>query len=136
MSIAEKENRLIDRYTIIEDRHERLGAIIGGGKKWHGLSEAEKTDDKLVPGCSSRVWLVGEIAGGVCRFRMDADSPLVKGLAALMCELFDGEAPAEIVAAQPRLLEALGLNRMLSPTRLNGAAQIQATIQRFAAAHA
>jgi cysteine desulfuration protein SufE len=67
---------------------------------------------------------------------MDADSPLVKGLAALVCELFEGQAPAEIASAQPRLFEALGLDRMLSPTRLNGVAQIQAAVQRFAAAHA
>src|SRR4051794_1903758 len=121
MSVAEKESRLIERYNIIEDRQERLGAITTRAKKWPGLTEAEKTDDKLVPGCSSRVWLAGEFSDGVCRFRMDADSPLVKGLAALICELFDGQAPADIAAAQPRLIEALGLDRMLSPTRLNGA---------------
>ena len=82
VSLAEKESRLTARYAIIEDRQERLAAVTGRGKKWPGLAEEERTDERLVPGCSSRVWLVGEMQDGVCRFRMDADSPLVKGLAA------------------------------------------------------
>jgi cysteine desulfuration protein SufE len=63
-----------------------LAAVTARGKKWAAPFESERIDSNLVPGCSSRVWLVGEVNDGVCRFRMDADSPLVKGLAALLCE--------------------------------------------------
>jgi cysteine desulfuration protein SufE len=82
------------------------------------------------------VWLIGEVVDGACRFRMDADSPLVKGLAALLCELYDGAAPADVVALEPEVIPALGFDRMLSPTRLHGVAQIRATIRAFAGQHA
>ena len=135
MSLAEKESRLVGRYAIIEDRHERLAAVTSRGKKWPPLAEGERTDDRLVPGCSSRVWLSGDFRQGVCHFRMDADSPLVKGLAALVCELYDGESPADIAASAPKLMELMGFDRMISPTRLHGLSQVQATIQEFARKH-
>lgn len=134
MSLAEKQTALIARLRAIEDAHERLAAITNRGRKWP--APVEPTDAALVPGCSSRVWLVGELREGVCRFRMDADSPLVKGLAALLCELYDGAPPAEVAATEPELIAQLGLDRMLSPTRLHGFASIRAAIRRFAEQHA
>lgn len=131
---AAKQRDLIARFRAIEDAHERLAAITSRGKKWPALPE--RTDAALVPGCSSRVWLTGEMRDGLCHFQMDADSPLVKGLAALLCDLYDGAPPAEIVAHEPDLASALGLDRMLSPTRLHGFASIRAAIRRFAEQHA
>lgn len=135
MSLLEKQRTLIERYRLIEDAHERLAAITSRGKKWPPVIEHERTDAALVPGCSSRVWLAGEMVEGVCRFRMDADSPLVKGLAALLCELYDGAPPTEVAAVEPEIATALGLERMLSPTRLNGLAAIRQSIRAFAEAH-
>ena len=129
--------QLITRYAIIEDAHERLAAITSRGRKAAPLVDAERTDAHLVPGCSSRVWLVGECVEGVCRFRVDADSPLVKGLAVLLCELHEGATAQDIVAWEPErgLAEELRLDRMLSPTRLNGFASIRAVIHAFAKRH-
>jgi cysteine desulfuration protein SufE len=135
MSLAEKQRHLIERYRLIEDLHERLAAVTARGKKWSAPRDDERVESNLVPGCSSRVWLIGELNDGVCRFRMDADSPLVKGLAALLCELYDGEAAAEIAATEPELFESLGFARTLSPTRLNGVAQIRTVIRNFANRH-
>lgn len=135
MALEAKQAALIERYRAIEDAHERLAAITSRGKKWPAPTECERTDAALVPGCSSRVWLVGEAHHGICHFRMDADSPLVKGLAALLCELYEGEQTADIVTTEPELVSALGLDRMLSPTRLNGFANIRSAIRRFAEAH-
>jgi cysteine desulfuration protein SufE len=132
MSLAEKQRRLIERYRLIEDPQERLAAVTARGRKWPAPRDDERVDANLVPGCSSRVWLIGEMNGGVCRFRMDADSPLVKGLAALLCELYDGEPAAEIAATEPELFETLGFARTLSPTRLNGVAQIRGVMRGFA----
>ena len=132
MPLDEKQRQMIQRYGLIEDPQERLAAVTARGKKWAEPFESERIDPNLVPGCSSRVWLVGEVNDGVCRFRMDADSPLVKGLAALLCELYDGESPSDIVVTEPTLFDALGLARTLSPTRLNGTAQIRLAIRRFA----
>jgi cysteine desulfuration protein SufE len=132
MDIAEKQQALISRFQLIEDAHERLAAIVARGKKWPGVSEAERTDANRVPGCTSRVWLVGRFENGRCHFQMDADSPLVKGLVALLCELYDGATPAEIAATEPELIAALHLDRQISPTRLHGLASVRRMIRDFA----
>jgi cysteine desulfuration protein SufE len=136
MPLAEKQHHLIERYKVIEDSHERLAAVTARGKKWTPVRDEERIDSNLVKGCSSRVWLAGEFDNGICRFRMDADSPLVKGLAALLCELYDGCKPSDIAAWEPHVMEALGFSRSLSPTRLNGMAQIRVAIRNFATQHA
>ena len=135
MTIREKQAALIARYSIIEDAQERLAAIVARGRKWPGVADEEKNDAQRVRGCVSQVWLAGGRDGELCRFRMSADSPLVQGLAALICELYDGGAAEEIAEVEPELLEALGLARQLSPTRLNGLAHVRRTIREFAAAH-
>ncbi len=134
MTIRDKQAALISRYSIIEDAQERLAAIVARGRKWPGVADAEKIDAHRVTGCVSRVWLLGEAENGACRFRMSADSPLVQGLAALVCELYDGGPAEEIISVEPELLEALGLDRQLSPTRLDGLASVRRTIREFAAA--
>ena len=135
MTIREKQDALVARYSIIEDAQERLAAIVARGRKWPGVGDLEKCDEHRVRGCVSQVWLVGAMDGARCRFQMSADSPLVQGLAALVCELYDGGGADEIVAVESRLIEALGLDRQISPTRLNGLANIHRTIREFAAAH-
>jgi cysteine desulfuration protein SufE len=132
MSLNDKQADLIARYSIIEDTHERLAAIVARGQKWPASAQAERIDLNRVAGCVSPVWLVGEIENDRCRFRMSADSPLVQGLAALYCELYDNATPAEIVSIEPVLLEQLGLTRQLSPTRLNGLANVRRVIREFA----
>jgi cysteine desulfuration protein SufE len=134
MSLAEKQKRLIAKYAIVEDAQERLSAIISRGKKWPAVTREEKTDAHRVKGCVSQVWIVGAREGDGCRFRMDADSPLVKGLVAMHCELYDGEMAEEIVATEPTWVEALGLEGRLSPTRLNGLASVREAIRAFASA--
>ena len=133
MNLADRQRKLIAKLAIIEDAHERLAAITSRAKKWPVPSESERTDARLVRGCSSRVWLVGELRAGRCHFRIDADSPLVKGIATLLCEVYDGGTPDEIAATEPEIFTALGLDRMLSPTRLNGLAAIRHAIREFAA---
>jgi cysteine desulfuration protein SufE len=135
MSLSEKQQRLIAKYAIIEDAQERLGAIVSRGKKWPVLANEERTEVHRVKGCVSQVWIAGEWEGDRCRFRMDGDSPLVKGLVAMHCELYDGESAEEIVATEPAWVEALGLEGRISPTRLNGLASVREAIREFAAGH-
>jgi cysteine desulfuration protein SufE len=131
-SLAEKQQSLIERFERIPDAHERLAAIVSRGKKWPGVPEDQRIDAHRVPGCSSRVWLVARLEDGRCHFQMDADSPMVKGLVALLCELYDGATAAEIMETEPEIFPALHLDRQLSPTRLNGLASVRATIRAFA----
>jgi cysteine desulfuration protein SufE len=98
------------------------------------LAESERTEANRVKGCVSLAWVVGELRDGRCNFRSDADSPLVRGLLVLLCDFYSGATPADVVATEPALLEALGLARNLSPTRLNGLRSVRAKIREFAAA--
>lgn len=134
MHLLDKQRRLIAKYRIIEDAHERLAAITARGRKWPAPSDDERTDANRVQGCVSPVWLVGTVEEGRCRFRVAAESSLVQGLAALLCELYDGEPAADILAVEPELMHELGLERQLSPTRLNGLANVRRVIREFAAA--
>ena len=136
MTLADHQRTLIAKLSIIEDAHERLAAITSRAKKWPVPAEDERTDERLVRGCSSRVWFVGEVRDGRCHFRIDADSPLVKGIATLLCEVYEGGTPEEVLAVEPEIIAGLGIDRMLSPTRLNGLAAVRNTIREFAAAHA
>jgi cysteine desulfuration protein SufE len=129
MLLLEKQQQLIARLRIIEDPHERLAAIVARGRKW---PQPERTDASRVQGCVSPVWLSASLDAGRCRFRVAAESALVQGLAALLCELYDDEPPEEVAALEPGLFEELGLSRQLSPTRLNGLANVRRVIREFA----
>jgi cysteine desulfuration protein SufE len=132
MNVAEKQEALIARLRVIEDAHERLAAIVARGKKWPGVDAAERTDENRVQGCTSRVWIAGRVENGRCHFRMEADSPLVKGLVALLCEIYDGATPGDVAAVEPKIIPALNLDRQISPTRLHGLASVRAVIRSFA----
>jgi cysteine desulfuration protein SufE len=134
MTLAERQQQLIDDYAVIEDAQERLGAVVDRARRLPPLPEAERTEANRVAGCISQAWVVGEVRDGRCRFRADADSPLVRGLLALLCDLYSGATPGEVVATEPVVFEALGLTRNLSPTRLNGLRSVRARIREFAAA--
>jgi cysteine desulfuration protein SufE len=135
MTLAEKQQHLVERLRLIEDAHERLAAITARGGKWTAPPPEQRVDAHRVPGCVSRVWLIGRVEDGVCRWRMDAESPLVKGLVALLCELTDGAEPAEVAAFEPEIIAALELDRQLSPTRLNGLTAVAQTMRAFAQHH-
>jgi len=134
MPLAEKQRQLVARFALIEDRHERLAAVLARGQRWPEVLPVERTDGHLVRGCASAVWLAGSVENGRCHFRIAAASALVKGLAAMLAELYDGETPAAILAWDAGVLSALGLDLQLSPTRLHGLAQIRRAIREFAAA--
>jgi cysteine desulfuration protein SufE len=134
MPLAEKQQHLVARYAVIEDRHERLAAVIARGARWSEVADEERTDARRVWGCASAVWLASTLENGRCHFRISAASALVKGLAALLAELYDGETPAAILAWEPGVLAGLGLASQLSPTRLHGLAQIRRAMRDFAAA--
>jgi cysteine desulfuration protein SufE len=132
VSLAEKQRQLIEDYAIIPDPQERLAAVVDQARQRPHLSEGERIEGNRVKGCVSQAWLVSELRAGRCFFRSDADSPLVRGLLALLCDLYSGATPAEVTAIEPALLEELGLARNLSPTRLNGLRSVRAKIREFA----
>lgn len=132
MSLADRQREIVDRLRIIEDPQERLSALMSRAKKWPAPAPAQLTEAYRVRGCQSRVWLVPSIEEGKCHFRMECDAPMVKGLVALMCELYEGATPAEVRGFEPTVVEDLGLAKMISPTRLNGLTAVRARIREFA----
>ena len=133
--LSEKQQRLLDELLIIPDSQERLAAIVARKNRLAAPAPADRTDASRVPGCVSTVWLTGgaDPATGRLRLQIDAESPLVKGLVSLLCELYDDTAPADAVAFEPTLLEKLNIAQNLSPTRRNGLAAVQARIRAIAA---
>lgn len=134
MALAAKQQSLLEGLALFDDPQERLAAIVDRARRVPPLPAAQRTPDHRVPGCISAVWLVAELTDGRCRFRADADSPLVRGLVLLVCDYFDGGTPAEITASESDPLDTLDLTPNLSPTRRHGLAAVRAAIRRFAAA--
>ena len=135
MTVSEKQTQLIDDLRIIEDVQERLSAVVSRATK-RSLPAEAKVDAHRVQGCVSSVWLVPTIENGLCHFGFDADSPMVKGLVGLVCEVYEGGTPNDVANTKLALWEPLGFHKLLSPTRMNGLASVQSKIQAFAAAHA
>ena len=134
-SVADQQARLIEDLGFIEDVQERLSAVVQRYAKV-ALPAEHKVDAHRVRGCVSSVWLVPSIQDGACHFGFDADSPMVKGLVGLLCEVYQGGAPAEVVATEPVLWQQLGFLKQLTPTRQNGLAAVRAAIREFAVSHA
>ncbi len=136
MSLAEKQGGIVARLSLIEDMHERLAALMSRAKKILAPDAAQLTEENRVQGCQSRVWLTGEFADGACRWRMDCEAPMVKGLVGLLCELYEGATPDEVIAFEPTLIEDLGLARMVSGTRIEGLAAVRMRMRQLAAGFA
>jgi cysteine desulfuration protein SufE len=134
MRLAQRQTQIALDLLRIEDPQERLSYLVDRAKKRAGLPPVERTADRLIQGCVTKVWLKCEgEPGRVCSFEIDSESLMVRGLASLVAELYSGASPGEIVAFDSTLFEEARLDRMITPTRLHGLAQLQRSIQRFAA---
>lgn len=132
MPLPDKLQRLIDEFTFIDDPQERMALVVDRARRRPLFPEGERTETHRVRGCVSQAWIVGELRDRRCHFHCDADSPLVKGLLALLCEFFSDAPPAEIAASTADPLGALGLTHHLSPTRQNGLAHARVRIREIA----
>ena len=135
MTLTEKQTQWIADYRLIEDAHERLSALVDRARGMESLAEALRTEERRVTGCVSAVWVHGSIVEGDCHFHMAADSALVGGLVGLLCSLYSGHPPEEVVATEPEILDALQFARQISPTRLNGLFHVRQVIKAFAQQH-
>jgi cysteine desulfuration protein SufE len=126
------QEQFVEQYSAIEDLQERMALIVDRARRLPPLPAEQKTEEARVQGCVSRVWLQSSCTDGRCAFRVDAESSLVRGLAAFVCEIYEGATPAEVEAVEPHLLERLGIATHLSPTRLHGLAQVRRAIREFA----
>jgi cysteine desulfuration protein SufE len=120
-SVAEAAERLREDFALLEDHRDKVEHLIDLGKRLPPMPQDLKTEASKVRGCQSQVWLVGDaLPDGRLRFLADSDAILVRGLIALLLELYDRRRPEEIVANPPAVLEEIGLQRFLTPGRANG----------------
>ncbi len=132
MSIKDKQNQLVETFAILPDMEERFRWLMEAGDSYPAIDPRHRVDNNLLPGCVSNLWLHPELRDGRCHFEMDADAKISKGIAALVCGVFEGETPADVAAAEMGFLEEAGLAQMLSSNRSNGLTNLRRRIQEFA----
>lgn len=132
MTLEQKQSDVCARFSVIPDPQERLAAIVNRRSRIPAVTEAERVEANLVPGCVSRVWLVGGRREGRLWLRLSAEAALVGGLAGFVAELFDGSEPAEAAGFQCTILDDLGIGQLLTPTRRQGLDRIVERIRAIA----
>jgi cysteine desulfuration protein SufE len=137
-TVAAAEERLREDFALLDDYRDKIEYIMDLGKRLSPLADELKTEGNKVRGCQSQVWLAAglEPESGRMRLRADSDAVLVRGLIALLLELYDGRRPEEILANPPTILQEIGLARFLTPGRANGLEAMVARIRALAGAYA
>jgi cysteine desulfuration protein SufE len=133
--MAEKQRQLTAALGAMKTAQDRLGYVVGLGRKAAALEAEFKTDAFRVEGCLAKVWFVPEFSGGVCQFKADSDSAIVKGIAVLLCDFYSGSSPEELAQTSPGFLEELGITQHLTPNRRNSLGKIWQKMQAFARNH-
>ncbi|MBK1881772.1 SufE family protein [Luteolibacter pohnpeiensis] len=119
MTIAEKQQQLIEELSLFQDWTERYEYVIGLGKHLAPMDEAAKNPDHLIKGCQSQVWLDAKSEDGKVRYFADSDSLITKGMIALFVKVLDDETPDQILTADMSFIDQTGLKEHLAPTRAN-----------------
>lgn len=132
--IRARLEKLIQTLGFLPDGDERLRYLMSLGRKFPPMDEVLKTDDRLLPGCISRLWIEGGFEEGKCRFQMDADAAISKGIAAAVCGLYEGQTPADVLAVEPDFFAPAGLTSLISPNRVNALASLRRYIVERAVA--
>ena len=132
-TIEELQNELIEQFEPFDDWMDRYQLIIEMGDELPQISEQEKKDENLIEGCQSRVWIVCEAHDdGTLHFRADSDALIVKGIAAMLLKIYDGQTPSAILNSPLFFIEKLNLTGHLSPTRSNGLSSMIQRIKTYA----
>ena len=134
MTINETQDEIIEEFTALDDWVDRYQMLIDLGEEQAPLADADKTEQNLIDGCQSRVWIVCEEKDGKLHFRADSDALIVKGLVALVLQVVNDHRPDEIYAADLYFIERIGLRDHLSPTRSNGLLAMVKQIRMYALA--
>ncbi len=134
MKIQEKQDEIIDDFSVFSDWMDKYEYIVQLGKELPLIDEQYKTDDYLIRGCQSRVWLHAAYKNGLVRFTADSDAIITKGLISMVIRVLSGHTPREIMDAEIYFVEAIGLTSHLSPTRSNGLLSMLKQIKAYALA--
>lgn len=134
-SIKEMQAALIEDFSMYDEWLDKYEYLIELGKNLEPFPEELKTEDRLIKGCQSRVWLDAAVQEGRIVFRADSDAIITKGIISLLISVYSGRTAAEIAADDFTFVDSLGLKEKLSPTRANGLVSMIETIRNTAARH-
>ena len=134
MTLLETENEIISEFSMFDDWLDKYEYIIDLGKSLDSFPESSKTDEKLINGCQSRVWLDWKTEDGKLYFQADSDAIITRGIISLLIRIYSGRTPEEILSSDFSVVEKIGLKQNLSPTRANGLLSMIDTIRSAAEA--
>lgn len=134
MTIKEIQEEIIDEFSMFDDWMQRYEYIIDLGKNLPLIGEEFKTDDNIIKGCQSKVWLKGEQNDDKIVFTADSDAILTKGIIAILIRVFSNQKAIDILNAEMDFIDEIGLKEHLSPTRANGLVSMIKNIKMYALA--
>lgn len=134
MEIKEIQNQIVEEFEMFEDWMQRYEYIIELGKNLPIIDIENKTDENVIKGCQSKVWLFAEYENNKINYTADSDAILTKGIIAVLIRVFSNQSPKEILNADLSFIDKIGLKEHLSPTRANGLVSMIKQIKMYALA--
>ena len=134
MTINEIQDEIIEEFSGFDDWMDKYQLLIDLGNEQEPLEEKYKTEQNLIDGCQSRVWLQADYKDGIIHFRAESDALIVKGIVALLIRVLSDHTPHEILDADLYFIDEIGLKEHLSPTRSNGLVAMVKQIRMYALA--
>ncbi|MDX2431516.1 MAG: SufE family protein [Bacteroides sp.] len=135
MNLNETQKEIVEEFSIFEDWLDRYNYLIEMGNELPEIDPKYKTNEYLINGCQSKVWLHADLVDGLLRFSADSDAIIVKGIVALLVKVLDGRTPDEIVENKLFFIDEIGLSQNLSPTRSNGLLAMVKKMRLYAIAY-
>ena len=132
-TINEIQDEIIEEFSELDDWMDKYQMLIDLGNELQPLDDAYKTEEHLIDGCQSRVWVICEQSEGRLFFSAESDALIVKGIVALLIRVLSGHTPEEIVSAHLYFIDEIGLHDHLSPTRSNGLLAMTKRMMQYAA---
>ena len=133
--IASIQEDIVAEFDMFDDWMQRYEYMIELGKSLPKIEEQYKTDDHLIKGCQSKVWVHAEMEDGLLVFTADSDAIITKGIIAILIRAFSHQKPADIIAAKTDFIDTIGLKDHLSPTRANGLVSMIKQLKLYAVAY-
>ncbi len=134
MTIQEIQKEIIDEFSLFEDWMQRYEYMIELGKSLPIIPTEFKTDDNIIKGCQSKVWVHAALDGDKLEFTADSDAIITKGIIAILIRVFSNQHPKDILDADTNFIDQIGLKEHLSPTRANGLVSMIKQIKMYAIA--
>lgn len=135
VKIEDIQNEIIDEFSMFEDWEERYQYMIDLGKTLPLIEEKYKTEDNIIKGCQSKVWVHAEMKDDKIVFTADSDAIITKGIIAILIRVFSNQHPKDIIDANTDFIDEIGLKEHLSPTRANGLVSMIKQLKMYAIAY-